>query len=287
MNEIKVNKTIAEETGDEISTTMSEQGILTIQGIRCYEKDGVVFLNLEDVARGLGFTRIAASGNEVVRWERVEGYLRGIGFVPTCGHGEGEPYIPENIFYRLCMKGKNEAAEAFQAKVADEVIPSIRKHGAYLTDSATEALFNDPETFAKLAVKWADERKARLAAEQTVAQQQEKIESDAPKVLFADSVSSSQTEILVGELAKILKQNGMDIGQNRLFDQLRRDGYLVSRKGTDYNMPTQKSMELGLMRIKETTVTHADGHVTISKTPKVLGKGQVYFVNKYAGSHLH
>ena len=246
-----------------------------------------MYLNLEGVARGLGFTRIAASGNEVVRWERVEGYLKELGFVPTCGHGEGEPYIPENIFYRLCMKGKNEAAEAFQAKVADEVIPAIRKHGAYLTDSATEALFNDPETFAKLAVKWANERKARLAAEQTVAHQQEKIEADAPKVLFADSVSSSQTEILVGELAKILKQNGMDIGQNRLFKQLREDGYLVSRKGTDYNMPTQKSMELGLMRIKETTVTHADGHVTISKTPKVLGKGQVYFVNKYARRHLH
>lgn len=180
------------------------------------------------------------------------------------------------------MKAKNETAEKFQALVADEVIPSIRKHGAYLTDAATEALFTDPDTFATLALKWRDERKARLAAEQTVAAQQEKMALDAPKVLFADSVASSKSEILVGELAKILKQNGVNIGQNRLFEQLRQDGYLINRRGCDWNMPTQKSMDLGVMRIKETSVTHADGHVTVSKTPKITGKGQVYFVNRYA-----
>ena len=148
-----------------------------------------------------------------------------------------------------------------------------------------EKAWNDPDMIVKRALQITNKQLQEVTNQ--MMHLEAKIEADAPKVLFADSVSSSQTEILVGELAKILKQNGMDIGQNRLFKQLREDGYLVSRKGTDYNMPTQKSMELGLMRIKETTVTHADGHVTISKTPKVLGKGQVYFVNKYARRHLH
>lgn len=255
--------------------------IMNINGVECYEENGTAYLNLEAVARGLGFTETAASGNECVRWRTVRKYLEEISIATSCD-GKLPTYIPENIFYRLAMKAKNETAEKFQALVADEVIPSIRKHGAYLTDAATEALFTDPDTFATLALKWRDERKARLAAEQTVAAQQEKMALDAPKVLFADSVASSKSEILVGELAKILKQNGVNIGQNRLFEQLRQDGYLINRRGCDWNMPTPKSMDLGVMRIKETSVTHADGHVTVSKTPKITGKGQVYFVNRYA-----
>lgn len=108
------------------------------------------------------------------------------------------------------------------------------------------------------------------------------IERDRPKVLFADSVSASHTTILIGELAKIIKQNGVDMGQNRLFQWMRENGYLVSRQGTDYNMPTQRAMEMGLFTIKETAIHHADGHTSINKTPKVTGKGQVYFVNKFA-----
>lgn len=253
--------------------------IITIQGVNCYEENGVAYLNLEEVARGLGFTKKAESGNEVVNWTRVRGYLADLGVVQKCTTGT---YIPENIFYRLAMKAKNETAERFQALIADEVIPEIRRHGAYLTDAATDAFFSNPDTFAKLAVKWRDERHARLEAEALAQQRQEKIEADAPKVLFADSVAASKSEILVGELAKILKQNGVNMGQNRLFEQLRKDGYLINRKGTDWNMPTQRSMDLGVMRIKETSVTHADGHVTVSKTPKVTGKGQVYFINRYA-----
>lgn len=254
--------------------------IMNINGVECYEENGTAYLKLEAVARGLGFTQ-EKSGTEYIRWETINHYLQEIGFPNKLGKGN---YIPENIFYRLAMKAKNETAEKFQALVADEVIPSIRKHGAYLTDAATEALFTDPDTFATLALKWRDERKARLAAEQTVAAQQEKMALDAPKVLFADSVAASKSEILVGELAKILKQNGVNIGQNRLFEQLRQDGFLINRKGCDWNMPTQRSMELGIMRIKETSVTHADGHVTVSKTPKITGKGQLYFVNKYSQS---
>lgn len=109
----------------------------------------------------------------------------------------------------------------------------------------------------------------------------EKLEEQKPKVLFAESVQASKTSILIGELAKIIKQNGHDIGQNRLFEWLRKNNYLISRKGTDYNMPTQKAMNLGLFEIKETTVTHADGHISVNKTPKVTGNGQVYFVNKF------
>lgn len=190
--------------------------------------------------------------------------------------------VNEPGLYHLVLCSTKPEARAFKRWITHEVIPSIRKHGAYLTDEATDALFSSPDTFAKLAVKWRDERHARLAAEEEARARQQKIEADAPKVLFADSVAASKSEILVGELAKILKQNGIDMGQNRLFERLRKDGYLINRKGTDWNMPTQRSMDLGVMRIKETSVTHADGHVTVSKTPKVTGKGQVYFINRYS-----
>ena len=135
--------------------------IMNIQGIECFEKDGIAYLKLEAVARGLGFTRIAESGNEVIRWERVDGYLRDLG-VPTCGHDD---FIPENIFYRLAMKAKNEAAEAFQAKIADEVIPSIRKHGAYMTPETLEAAILNPDYIIKLATALKSEQDKRKALE--------------------------------------------------------------------------------------------------------------------------
>lgn len=123
----------------------------------------------------------------------------------------------------------------------------------------------------------------RLAAEQAekIEAQQKQLQAQAPKVLFADAVSASKTSILIGELAKIIKQNGVEMGQNRLFEWLRSNGYLITRQGTDYNMPTQKAMELGLFEIKETSITHSDGHITVNKTPKVTGKGQTYFINKF------
>ena len=135
--------------------------IMNIQGIPCYEKDGVAYLNLETVARGLGFTRIATSGNEVVRWERVEGYLKELG-VPTCGH---DAYIPENIFYRLAMKAKNETAERFQAMIADEVVPAIRKHGGYLTPAKVQEVLTDPDTIIRLATQLKESREKALKLE--------------------------------------------------------------------------------------------------------------------------
>ncbi|HEL2551263.1 phage antirepressor KilAC domain-containing protein [Streptococcus suis] len=134
--------------------------------------------------------------------------------------------------------------------------------------------FNSPEKIMARALLMADKKVHKLEAQ---------IEADKPKVLFADAVSASKASILVGDMAKFLKQNGYEIGQNRLFALLREKGYLISRKGASYNMPTQKSMELGLFEIKETAIPHSDGHVTINKTPKITGKGQVYFTKKFLG----
>lgn len=132
--------------------------------------------------------------------------------------------------------------------------------------------FNSPEKIMARALLMADQKVHKLEA---------KIEADRPKVLFAEAVSASHTSILVGELAKLLKQNGVDMGANRLFNWLRTHGYLIKRNGRDWNMPTQKSVEMGLIRVKETSITHADGHITVSKTPLVTGKGQQYFINKF------
>ena len=135
-----------------------------------------------------------------------------------------------------------------------------------------ERKWNDPQEVVKRGYAILQNENARLKIENAEMK---------PKALFADAVSVSETSILVGELAKLLKQNGVEIGQNRLFAWLRRNGYMISRRGNDYNMPTQKSMNLGLFKIKETSITHADGHVTVNKTPKVTGKGQQYFINKF------
>ena len=132
--------------------------------------------------------------------------------------------------------------------------------------------WNSPEKVMARALQIADQKLHMLEAQ---------VEKDRPKVLFADAVATAHTSILIGELAKLLKQNGVDMGQNRLFDWMRKHGYLIARKGTDYNMPTQKSMELGLMEIKETSISHADCHVSISKTLKITGKGQQYFIGKF------
>ena len=132
--------------------------------------------------------------------------------------------------------------------------------------------FNSPEKIMARALLMADKKVHQLEA---------KIEADRPKVLFAEAVSASHSSILVGELAKLLKQNGVDMGANRLFSWLRVHGYLIKRNGRDWNMPTQKSVEMGLIRVKETSITHADGHITVSKTPLVTGKGQQYFINKF------
>ena len=250
---------------------MNEMQVMNIQGIQCYEKDGVAYLKLETVARGLGFTQ-EKNGADYIRWDRVEQYLKELGFPHKWGK---DSFIPENIFYRLAMKAKNAVAEAFQAKVADEIIPSIRKHGAYATPATIDNIIADPDFGIKLLMELKSEREKTAALEA-------KVEEAAPKVLFADSVAASSQSILIGELAKILRQNGIEIGQNRLFEKLRNEGYLGVH-GEYYNIPTQRAMEMKLFEIKKRAITSPDGRNIVSTTVKVTGKGQQYFVNRYLG----
>ena len=178
--------------------------------------------------------------------------------------------------------GRPETNHAIKLDMAKEIAmlqrnESGKKVRQYFIQ--VEKDFNSPEKIMARALKLAETRLNVLKIENS--EQKKVIEEQKPKVLFANSVETRKTSILIGELAKIIKQNGHDIGQKRLFEWLRVNGYLIKRKGTDYNMPTQRSMELGLFEIKETSVTHADGHISVNKTPKVTGKGQVYFVNKF------
>lgn len=245
--------------------------IITINGVQCYEENGTAYLNLEAVARGLGFTD-SREGTEYVRWARVDKYLAEINFATS---GERPKFIPENIFYRLAMKAKNETAEKFQAIVADEIIPSIRKHGGYLTPQKIEEALLNPDTIIRLATDLKAEQEKRKALEV-------KVEEDRPKTTFADAVSTSKTSILIGDLAKLICQNGVQIGQKRLFEWMRQNGYLI-KSGSSKNMPTQRSLEMGLFEIKESTFQSPDGSVRITKTSKCTGRGQIYFVNKFLG----
>lgn len=251
---------------------MNNLKIMSISGVDCYEKDGVAYLKLESVARGLGFTEIAASGNECVRWRTVKNHLANLGIATSCD-GDIPEYIPENIFYRLAMKAKNAAAEAFQAKVADEIIPSIRKHGAYMNEQTLEQALTSPDFLIRLAQELKSEKEARQRLEKQAAE-------DAPKVLFAKMVETAETSILIGDLAKFLKQNGINTGQNRLFEWMRGHGYLV-KNGASRNMPTQKAMEMGLFEVKESTTANPDGTIRLHRTTKVTGKGQVYFIKRF------
>ena len=178
--------------------------------------------------------------------------------------------ISEPGLYQLAGESKLPSAEPFQDWVYEEVLPTIRKHGAYMTDTKAQDVISG-NGLADLLLQAGNQIK-QLELEKSQMK---------PKALFADSVASSHTSILVGELAKILRSNGVNIGANRLFEWLRNNGYLIKRNGSDRNMPTQKSMDLGLFEIKEGTRLHADGSIAVTKTSKVTGKGQIYFVNKF------
>lgn len=250
--------------------------ILSINNVHGYmdKETGTAYLNSGDVARGFGFTKTETKNGvkyESVRWARVNEYLSSFGFRPNVGEDD---FLPENMVYRLGFKASNEAAQKFQAVLADEVLPAIRKHGAYMTEEALEKAITEPDFLIRLATQLKEEKAKRLEAEKQV-------EAAKPKVLFADAVSASHTSILVGELAKILRGNGIGIGQRRLFAWLREHGYLIRRQGTDYNMPTQMAMELGLFEIKEGSYVNGSGANIITKTPKVTVKGQTYFINKF------
>lgn len=186
---------------------------------------------------------------------------------PSFGQ-RGATLINESGLYSLVLSSKLESAKRFKRWITADVLPALRRTGNYS--------LNIPQTLPEALRAYADEVEQHNRTRALV-------EAQRPKVLFADAVSTSDTDILVGDLAKLLNQNGYTVGQNRLFEQLRNEGFLISRKGNSYNMPTQRAMEMGLFRIKETAITHSDGRVSLNKTPKVTGKGQQYFINRFIG----
>lgn len=238
--------------------------------VRTVQKGSEILWVLKDVCDILELT----SPHKVA--ERLDDDEKGRSLIPTLGGNQELTVVSESGLYNVILRSDKPEAKKFKRWVTHEVLPTIRRHGAYVTPAKLEELMNDPDSWIKVLTALKEERaaKERLRLEAT---------ENKPKVIFADAVSVSEGTILIGELAKILKGNGIEIGQNRLFEKLRRDGYLIKRKGSDYNAPTQKAMELGLFRVKETAITHSDGHVTISKTTKVTGKGQQYFVNLFLG----
>lgn len=194
----------------------------------------------------------------------------------TLNEGIGNPeksIVNEYGLYSLVLSSRKKEAKEFKRWVTHEVLPSIRKHGAYATEQTVERMINDPDFAIKLLTTLKEEREQRKLLEAQA-------EADKPKVLFANSVEASSTSILIGELAKLIKQNGVNIGQNRLFDILRNKGFLI-KNGESRNMPTQKAMELKLFEVAERTINNPDGSIRITKTTKVTGKGQVYFINYF------
>lgn len=196
------------------------------------------------------------------------------GLIDSMGRVQETIIINESGLYSLVLSSKLPRAKAFKRWITSEVIPSIRKRGMYATAETAEQMLQNPDVMIRALQELKVERQKRQELEQ-------KRQEDAPKVLFADAVAASQTSILVGDLAKLICQNGVQIGQTRLFAWMRANGFLMSRCGSGYNMPTQRAMEAGLFEVKESTFVHSDGRIGIVKTPKVTGKGQQYFINRF------
>lgn len=237
--------------------------------IRTTVKDGAPLFVAADVCRAL---EIQNHKDAIKRLDDDEKS----GVVLTDPHGRPQETncVTESGLYALVLGSRKPEAKAFKRWITHDVIPTIRQTGGYVSNE---------QQFVETYLPFADASTKALFG-QTLAQLRaanEQLEQQKPKVLFADAVSAAHTSILVGELAKLLKQNGVDIGQHRLFQYLRENGYLIKRRGTDYNMPTQYAMERGWFEIKETAITHGDGHTSVNKTPKVTGKGQQYFINLF------
>lgn len=233
--------------------------------IRMLEVDGEPYFVGKDVAEILGYQNASkALIDHVDKEDKLNNEsLSSIG-------QRGGWLINESGLYSLVLGSKLPSAKKFKRWVTSEVLPSIRKHGMYAEDE----LLDNPDLLISVAKKLKEEREKNKAL---------KAENERmkPKEIFADAVATSHTSILIGDLAKLIKQNGVDIGQKRLFAWMRDNGYLIKRNGSDWNMPTQKSMEIGLFEVKESTVNNPDGSVRINRTTKVTGKGQQYFINKF------
>lgn len=236
--------------------------------VRTVQRDGEPWFVLKDVCQVLDL----GSPHKVA--ERLDPDEKGRNLIPTPGGNQETTIINESGLYNVILRSDKPEAKPFRKWVTSEVLPTIRRHGMYATAETVEKMLSDPDAMIQVFTALKEERAARKALA-------DKVEQDKPKVLFADAVATAHTSILVGELAKLLKQNGVDIGQNRLFRWMRENGFLIRRNGADFNMPTQRAMELGLFEIKETVISHADGHTSVNKTPKVTGKGQQFFVRRF------
>lgn len=231
--------------------------------LRTYEEDGQVLFCGKDVAKSLGYK----NPNKAIG-DHCRGITKRYPIQDSLGRTQEAVFITEPDLYRLITHSKLPTAEKFERWVFEEVLPAIHRTGGYMVAKQDET----PEQIMARAV---------LVAQDTIERQKREIAELKPKALFADAVAASDGTCLVGELAKMLKQNGVNMGQNRLFAWMREHGYL-GKTGSNRNVPTQRAMEQGLFRIKETAVTHSDGHVTINRTPKVTGKGQRYFIEAFA-----
>lgn len=243
--------------------------------VRTMEIAGEPYFVGKDIATVLGYAKPL---NALTTHVDADDSLKQ-GLIDTMGRQQDTIFINESGLYSLILSSKLPNAKKFKRWVTSEVLPTVRKHGAYMTPDKIEEVLMNPDTIIQLANTLKAERERNLALS-------EQIEQDKPKVLFADAVSSSKTSILVGALAKLLKQNGVDIGQKRLFAWLRENGYLIRQKGSDWNMPTQSSMERGLFEIKESTHLDGNGCNITTKTPKVTGKGQQYFINLFLNNSI-
>lgn len=242
------------------------------QEVRTQLVDGVVLFVANDVARTLGYMNPSKATNDhckkaIKMWGN-----------DSLGRPQEFKFIPEADVFRLVIKSKLPSAEKFEDWVMEEVLPAIRKHGAYMTPSKIEEVLLNPDTIINLATQLKQER---FEKEKALTQ----LKKQEPQVIFARSVEVSQNSVAVKVLATILKQNGIDVGQNRMFQWLRDNKYLSGRQGKSWNMPTQKSMDLGLFELKANTYFHNNGVPETNYTPLVTGKGQVYFVNKFS-EHL-
>lgn len=240
--------------------------------IRTVEIDGKPYFVANDVARALGYVETAKA---------IRTHCKGVSEmdIPSKGGIQCMKVIPEGDIYRLIVRSKLPSAEKFETWVFDEVIPSIRKNGGYIVGQET---LSDEELMAK-AILVAQKKIAER--DKIIEKQRLKIEADKPKTIFADAVSTSHTSILIGDLAKLICQNGVQTGQKRLFQWMRENGYLM-KSGASYNMPMQRYIEQGLFEVKESSVQNPDGSVRVTRTTKVTGKGQLYFINKFLGNEM-
>lgn len=245
---------------NEIKTFSSER----FGSIRALALNDEPWFVAKDVCNALG---LGNTGQAIAKLDQDE---KGITNVDTLGGIQQVSTISEPGFYKLVLKSRKPEAKAFQRWVTHEVLPSIRRDGAYVASDGTE---DDATLMAR----------ALLAAQRTIERNRAQLDEMRPKALFADAVAASHTSILVGDLAKLLKQNGVEMGQNRLFQWMRERGYLM-KSGSSKNMPTQRSMDMGLFEVKERTINNPDGSVRITKTTKVTGKGQQYFISQFMGA---